>query len=197
MKTVKWDPQTSQDGHEMTIHGPQGCGCYRRDGEVDGSQVFSAKKHRHCEKSSGRVLVGTQLAGVMLGGCWWPYAGESLGHSGSANHEKELVFELFSRPHIPWPDAYPDPYCGPGNSGYEVWMYKLDAQIKNYPGRQQERLEMRRMREGLRDRHGTISLRGISGGKMRANRGGNYGSSRQQSHVQVWMTWLRSTNMLI
>lgn len=69
MKTVKWDPQTSQDGHEMTIHGPQGCGCYRRGGEVDGSQVFSAKKHRHCEKSLERVLVGAQLAGVMLGGC--------------------------------------------------------------------------------------------------------------------------------
>lgn len=48
IKTGNWDPQISQNGHAMTIHGllasmwTQGCRCYRRDGTLDESQVCSA-----------------------------------------------------------------------------------------------------------------------------------------------------------
>lgn len=69
------------------------------------------------------------VGGILMTLCWR----QRLEHSGNTSYEKELVFELLSHPHIPWPDAYPSPYCGPGNSGYKVWMSKLDAQIKNYP----------------------------------------------------------------
>ena len=31
--------------------------------------------------------------------------------------------------HVPWHDSYPHPCCGPGNSGYKVWICKLDVQV--------------------------------------------------------------------
>lgn len=104
-----------------------------------------AKKHKHCEKSSGRVLVGTQLAGVFGGMlmtlCWREPGAQWKRQS----WERACIWVIFSSSHfLAW--------CLPQSLLWarKQWIQSLNvqaAQIKNCPSRHQERLVMRRMRD--------------------------------------------------